>query len=216
MRLANLAALLALSASCATGTPPLEPERFEPVNARLEAVEYRGRRALHLVPATPTGPGAMLAIATGSDLRDGRISVDVAGSPRAGAPPDSRGFIGIAFHVQGDGSSFECFYLRPENARSDDQVRRNHTVQYVSHPDFPWHALRRTDPGRYESYADMQTGEWTSIAVEVRGTTARLYVNGASQPALVVNDLKLGGAGGRIALWAHASTDAYFSNLEWR
>jgi hypothetical protein len=38
-------------------------------------------------------------------------------------------------------------------------------------------------------------------------------VNGATQPALVVNDLKLGDSHGQIGLWAHDSTDAYFSNL---
>jgi hypothetical protein len=47
----------------------------------------------------------------------------------------------------------------------------------------------------------------------VTGTKALLYVNGASQPALVVNDLKLGESHGQIGLWAHSTTDAYFSNL---
>jgi hypothetical protein len=47
----------------------------------------------------------------------------------------------------------------------------------------------------------------------VTGTKALLYVNGASQPALVVNDLKMGDSHGQIGLWAHITTDAYFSNL---
>ncbi|HYI07805.1 MAG TPA: hypothetical protein VEK57_01935 [Thermoanaerobaculia bacterium] len=42
---------------------------------------------------------------------------------------------------------------------------------------------------------------------------ARLYVNGASQPALIVNDLKLGAGTGRIALWIGAGTEAYFSSV---
>jgi hypothetical protein len=44
----------------------------------------------------------------------------------------------------------------------------------------------------------------------VAGTTARLYVHGASQPTLVVNDLKHGAGPGQIALWAHVETQAYF------
>ena len=44
----------------------------------------------------------------------------------------------------------------------------------------------------YESYADMEAGAWTTMRIEVAGTKARLYVNGASQPCLVVNDLKHG------------------------
>jgi hypothetical protein len=48
----------------------------------------------------------------------------------------------------------------------------------------------------------------------VKGKTAKLYVNQADQPALIVNDLKLGEHGGQVALWSHATTNAYFSPLE--
>jgi len=65
----------------------------------------------------------------------------------------------------------------------------------------------------YESYVDLESGAWTRLRIEVAGTTARLYVNGASQPSLVVNDLKNGTSTGKIALWARISTEAYFSGL---
>jgi len=52
------------------------------------------------------------------------------------------------------------------------------------------------------------------MRIEVAGTKARLYVNGAAQPCLIVNDLKLGDARGQIGLWAFIATDAYFSNLK--
>ena len=47
----------------------------------------------------------------------------------------------------------------------------------------------------------------------VSGIKARLYVSGADQPCLIVNDLKLGESSGQIALWTGSNTDAYFSNL---
>jgi hypothetical protein len=103
-----------------------------------------------------------------------------------------RGFIGIAFRVQPHGSRFECFYLRPTNGRANDQLRRNHSTQYISHPAFPWHQLRKETPGVYESYADLVPGDWTPIRIVVSGIQAQLHVNGAEQPCLVVNDLKLG------------------------
>jgi hypothetical protein len=62
----------------------------------------------------------------------------------------------------------------------------------------------------YESYVDLVPGAWTSMKIEVAGTTARLFVNGASQPCLIVHDLKHGDRPGRIALSAHVETDAYF------
>jgi len=93
-------------------------------------------------------------------------------------------------------------------------LRRNHAVQYESIPDFPWDRLRREQPGVYESYTDLEVGAWTKMKIEVAGRSARLYVNGATQPCLIVNDLKLGETRGQVGLWAHIATNAYFSNLK--
>jgi hypothetical protein len=65
----------------------------------------------------------------------------------------------------------------------------------------------------YESYVDLEPGAWTKLRIEVSGVKARLYVNNAAQPCLIVNDLKLGEGHGKLALWTRVSTDAYFSNL---
>ncbi len=59
----------------------------------------------------------------------------------------------------------------------------------------------------------MEAGAWTAMKIVVEGKTARLYVQGAAQPSLVVNDLKHGDGAGGIALWAHVQTDAYFTSL---
>jgi hypothetical protein len=188
---------------------------LELVNAKAEFVTYRGQSAIHLIPLPghESGDDGMLAILPGSDFKDGTIEVEVAGTPRPGAPTDARGFIGVLFRVQDHGERAENFYLRPTNGRADDQLRRNHSVQYESAPDFPWFRLRKENPGQYESYVDLDAGAWTKMKIVVSGTGARLYVNGADQPCLIVNDLKLGETHGRIALWAHVTTDAYFSNL---
>lgn len=146
----------------------------------------------------------MLAILAGELFKDATIEVDVAGAPRQGMPPDSRGFIGVAFRTGPRGEWSEVFYLRPTNGRADDQLRRNHSVQYVSAPDSLWHRLRQEHPGVYESYVDLEPAAWTGMKIVVSGTTARLYVNGAAQPCLVVNDLKRGDSGGHIALCTRA------------
>ena len=112
-----------------------------------------------------------------------------------------------------DPDRYECFYLRPTNARADNQLQRNHSTQYVAHPEHPWYRLREESPGMYESYVDLAAGEWTSIRIEVKGTTAALYVGEAEQPVLVVKDLKHGESVGQIGLWLHESTLAHFRNL---
>jgi hypothetical protein len=106
-----------------------------------------------------------------------------------------------------------CFYLRPTIGRADVQLRRNHTTQYISQPDHPWHRLRKENPGLYESYVDLVPGEWTRVKIVVSGTTARLYVHGAEQPSLIVNDLKLEASEGAVALWIGPGTEAHFANL---
>jgi hypothetical protein len=65
----------------------------------------------------------------------------------------------------------------------------------------------------YESYVDLQTGAWTHVKIEVTGVRARLYVNGGTQPTLIVNDLKRGAASGAVGLWIGPGTEAYFRNL---
>jgi hypothetical protein len=187
---------------------------LELVNATAQIETFSGRRAVRLL-RLPNRPedDSLLAIIPGIDFKDGTIEIEVAGSPAKGTDAGNRGFIGLAFRVQDHGARSELFYLRPTNGRSDDQLRRNHTVQYQSSPDFPWSRLRKENPGVYESYADIQPGVWTKMKIEVSGTKARLYVNGAYQPCLLVNYLKLGETHGEIALWAYGGTDAYFSNL---
>jgi hypothetical protein len=198
-----------------SGNLPLDSlSGLELVDTKAEVVNYRGRSAVHLIPLQNQPKDySMLAIVSGTDFKDGMIEIDVAGSPLKDADPSDRGFIGLAFRAQKRGDLAEYFYLRPTNGRSDDQLRRNHSVQYVSTPDFPWERLRKENPGVYESYVDLEAGAWTKIKIAVSGTKAQLYINGADQPCLIVNDLKLGETHGQIILWAYGTTDAYFSNL---
>ena len=188
-------------------------------NARALWVEYRGRRALKLAPLVGHERDVdqeMAAVLTESNFKDGVIELDVAGARREGYSKAEdvsgfKGIIGLSFRIHGD--SAERIYLRPENARLNNQLFRNRSTQYESDPDFPWQRLRQDAAGVYESYVDLEPGAWARLRIEVSGTKARLFVNGATQPSLVVNDLKLGESRGKIALWTRISTEAYFSNL---
>ena len=74
--------------------------------------------------------------------------------------------------------------------------------------------MRQETPGRYEAYVDLVPDVWTPIRIEVRGSKARLFVNGQAQPTLIVNDVKSGEQGrGAIALWIDPGTVAHFRNL---
>jgi glyoxylase-like metal-dependent hydrolase (beta-lactamase superfamily II) len=195
------------------------PDRLELQNVTVDVVEYRGRRALHVLPrqgvhsAEWQGLTEAMAVVPGSDFQNGVIEAELSGAPMAGAREGSRGFVGVAFRVTPNVSQFETFYLRPTNGRADDQLRRNHAVQYQAFPEYQWDRLRQDAPGVYESYADLEPGVWTTLRIVVAGTKAQLFVNGGAQPVLIVNGLKLGETSGKIALWIGQDTEAYFSKL---
>jgi hypothetical protein len=190
-------------------------DQLKLVNVKAETVTFKGRKALRVRDAAPSGTGdeGRLAVLPNTDFQDGIIEIDLTGEPGPGAAEGARGFVGIAFRVAPDQSRFECIYLRPTNGRAEDQVRRNHSVQYISIPGFPWQLLRKDFPEKYESYVDLVAGEWTKVKIEVRGEKTRLYINGAQQPTLLVNDLKQGMSKGSVALWIGTGTIAHFSNL---
>ena len=148
------------------------------------------------------------------EFSSGVIEVELAGAPAPDAPEGARGFVGVAFRLQPDNKTYDAFYIRPTNGRADDQERRNHSAQYISHPEWTWSRLRKETPSKYESYVDLVPGVWTKIKIEVRGRVARLFVHDNEQPTLIVNDVKSGPQGkGAVALWLDAGTVAHFRNL---
>jgi hypothetical protein len=181
-----------------------------PVNVQAEAVEYNGRKAVRLTKNTEKDGFALLR---GTNFQDGIIEGDIA--LKITTPPGVRmpGFFGIAFRARPDASRYELFYLRPRNSQSDDQAMRNHSVQYVSEPDFDWYQLRREWPWIYEAYAELQTEAWMRVKIEVKGRSAKLFLNGSEQPSLVVDGLKGEDLRGGVALWAYQGEEAYFSNF---
>ena len=165
--------------------------------------------------AAKTGDSVeQLALVEGLAFGNGTIEVELAGTADTSVFKDARGFVGIAFRVQADLRTYDAFYLRPTNGRAEDQIRRNHSAQYISHPAWPWFRLRTEAPEKYESYVDLVPGAWTQLKIDVKAAQARLYVHGQAQPTLIVNDLKTGStASGSVALWLDIGTTAYFRNL---
>ncbi|WP_206019726.1 family 16 glycoside hydrolase [Runella sp. SP2] len=149
------------------------------------------------------------------DFKDGIIEVMVLSRLEKKASPTARGFIGVAYRIKKDNSQFECMYIRPTNGRADDQVRRNHSIQYFAYPDFKFDRLRKESPEKYESYADMGLNEWIKIKIEVKGKQAKLFLNDNRHPSLIVNDLKLGENNtGGIGLFVDVGTEGYFRDLK--
>lgn len=193
----------------------LSADKFSSHKIIVQDTTYNGKTAI-LVEEPPNLINIdedKLAVLNDISFQDGEIEVWVSGDRRKDAIDQARGFVGIAFRISNDRSKFEAIYLRPTNGRSDNQLRRNHSIQYVSFPDYPWHRLRKESPAKYESYADMAPGKWIKYRLVVKGTKASLYLDGSTQPSLIVNDLKHGQSTGSVGLWIGPGTKAYFSEI---
>ena len=227
-RSVGVAALLSLALAApghasdrqAAARPACEPAAgetptivFTDPTIEAEPASDLGRSALRV--SIPAGGATVGGVAlTDRTLANGSIEVDLLSRLATDAPAGSRGFAGIAFRAAADASTYEAIYLRPTNARAREQIRRNHSTQYISFPEYPWFRLRKERPGHYESYVDIQPGVWTHLRLEISGEEALLFVNRAEQPALVVTDLKLGGdRSGQVGLWIGSGTVAYFADL---
>jgi hypothetical protein len=192
-------------------------ENLEPIGVSMSVETLDGRSVVKVIKdSTVKGDDeATFVKLRDSKFKDGTIEVSVLSKLRPDAPAHARGFIGIAFRIDDNNSKFECIYIRPTNGRADDQVRRNHSIQYFSYPDYKFNRLRKESPEKYESYADMGLHEWIKTKIVVSGTQAKLYLKDNKEPSLIVNDLKHGSdLVGAVGLFVDIGTEGYFSNLK--
>lgn len=193
----------------------LKRDKLVPFDVNIKEESYKGKTAIVLEQSAVLDNQKTLALIKDVDFHNGTIEAFISGQVGNAKVEGARGFVGIVFRVAKDTSKFEQFYIRPTNGRANDQVRRNHSLQYVSYPGFPWEKLRFETPEKYESYADLVPGEWTKIKIVVKEGSAWLYVNGSEQPNLIVNDLKHGkGLRGGIGLWIGPGTLAHFTDIK--
>lgn len=121
-------------------------------------------------------------------------------------------FLGIAFHGV-DSTTYDLVYFRPFNFRAEDPIRKIHSVQYVSQPEWTWKRLRDERNGIYEKAIDPPpvATDWFHARIEVGEKEIKVFVNGAKTPSLVVeklNDRK----DGMIGLW-NDGQNGDFANL---
>jgi len=191
---------------------------LEPVQVNMTITKIDGREVVRVVRDTAT-KGAdiptFVRLKNTDNFCNGTIEVMLLSRLLPTADANARGFIGLVFRINKDNNRFESIYLRPTNGRAEDQLRRNHSTQYFSYPDYNFDRLRKEAAGIYESYADMALNEWIKMKIAVKNAQAKLYLNDNPQPVLIVNDLKLGAANsGAVGLFLDGGTDAYFRDIK--
>lgn len=149
------------------------------------------------------------------DFENGTIEVMMYSQLQEPAPYSGiAGFIGMFFRVSANDSSFEAIYVRPKVGRVNNQLFRNHTVQYISYPHYKFDTLRKIAPFRYEGSAPVALNEWIKMRIEVNGETAEMFINDAKYSTFVVDKLLGANKKGGIGLYVDIGTIGYFKNLK--
>lgn len=174
------------------------------INRAASLIDKGGSPAIHLEGKDGTG----FARLENFTFADGVIEFDARGKNIV-----QKSFLGLAFHGA-DVKTYDAIYFRPFNFRSDDLVRRSHAVQYIAHPTFTWQKLRTEHPGQYEKPVAPvpQPDEWFHVRVVIAVPRVSVFVNGAAEPCLVVDQLSTRRRGW-LALWTDVS-DGDFANLK--
>jgi hypothetical protein len=118
---------------------------IEPVNVFMSVEKMMGKEVVKVIKdsSVKEADEPTFVKIKGTNFRNGTIEVKVLSRLLKDAPDFARGFIGIAFRINDSNSTYESIYIRPVNARVDDQVRRNHSIQYYSYPGYKFDRLRK-------------------------------------------------------------------------
>ena len=138
-----------------------------------------------------------VALLEGSSFGDGTIDVDVALHGHAS-------FAGILFRAA-SAENYELVYVRPHRSRQFD------ALQYTPIFDGSEAWQLYSGPG-YTAAAELPANRWVHLRLVVSGYSARLFVDGAAEAALVVSDLKRPWARGQVGVWGRLG-GANFSNF---
>lgn len=203
-----------------------DKHEFEAVNTKAEIVNMDGVQVLKMERDLIAFPFDEKNIDTSTDgptyvkltnvaMENGTIEVKMLSRIMENSPfPAARGFIGVAYRVDQENKNFDAIYLRPSNGRADDQLRRNHTIQYFSYPGNTFGRLRKEANGLYETYADIGLNEWIDVRIEFQDEKAVLYINNQKSPSFIVTKMLGTSKTGSIALWVEIGTVGYFKDLK--
>jgi hypothetical protein len=151
-----------------------------------------------------------------NDFENGTIEVKMYSQIQNPSPyPPAAGFIGLYYRIKEDDSAWESIYLRPKVGRINNQMARNHAVQYFAYPDFKFQTLRDKFPaGSYEGSAPVALNEWITMRLEINGETAEMFINDMKYSSFIVNKMLGQNKKGYVGLYVDIATTGYFKDLK--
>jgi hypothetical protein len=206
----------------------LKKQTFELHNVIGSVVDFQGKKVLKIerdLKSLPFDANRLEATVDEKhyarlvgldDFENGTIEVKMYSQIQNPSPyPPAAGFIGLYYRIKEDDSEFESIYLRPKVGRINNQMARNHAVQYFSYPDFKFQTLRDKFPaGSFEGSAPVMLNEWITMRLEINGETAEMFINDLKYSSFIVNKMLGKNKKGYVGLYVDIATTGYFKDLK--
>jgi len=182
----------------------MKDNKIEVFNRELTTFNDGDRKGIRL--SKNVGEG--VAWLTGMEFSEGTIEFDVRGEDIK-----QHSFVGIAFHGV-DNNTFEAVYLRPFNFRVQDPLAKSHGIQYIALPDYTWRTLREKFPNKYENIVlpEPEPNSWQRFKIVIKDTKVSTYINGSSEPNLVVEKITTTKSG-KIGFYVADTSGGDFANI---
>lgn len=153
--------------------------------------------------------GDGLAIIKDVNFKTGTVELELQGENNPG-----RSFVGLAFNIQND-STYEAVYFRPFNFQSKEKIRREHSMQYISHPKHSWRMLRTNFEGQFEAEYKRQPSpdDWFDVEINIQDDMVYVYDKKTNAQMLSVKRL-VKPKSDKIGLWTGYNSKGAFRNLK--
>jgi sugar lactone lactonase YvrE len=174
-------------------TIPFDSPRWQMANAKV--VDHLGQKAL-----------MGTAFLNDGEFENGIIEFDL-------AVTGARSYPGILFRTWQDGS-WERIYIRPHRAGCVSPSPYTDVLQYVS-------SFNRADSWQFYNGEGMTAAavipfdRWFHVKIEVSGTQARVFLDNAETPALLIHELKHGERKGGLGLLGPLDGSSYYANFSY-
>src|SRR5262249_49340525 len=159
----------------------------------IRFVSHLGRPSLYI--------NRGVAIARGVSMENGTLDLDLAAT-------DTTNFLGVVFRAATPRFS-NVLFLRPAASGTQEAVQYGPAFNSVG---VAWQVYHGDGAN---AVVDLERNRWMHLRLELDGSVARLFVDTATAPTLVVPRV-VASAGEGLGVWAGAfGRGAYFSNIHY-
>jgi len=191
-RAAAILLACATPAAAQSTNVPLAPQARVATDS-IRAVSYLGRPAIYI--------NRGVALVRGAAMENGTLDLDVAAT-------DTTNVLGVAFRAATPRFS-NVVFLRPGASGTEEAVQYGPAFNSLG---VAWQVYHGDGAN---ATAEIERNRWVHVRLQLDGPVARLYVDTATAPTLVVPRV-VTSAGSGLGVWTGAfGRGAYFSNIRY-